>query len=286
MKSIIFLALIGVCACALPGVPYNPYNPTYRPYYQDRPRASLERNAAVLRSVSDVNEGGYYYAYDTENGISAEETGREANGIQAAGGYSYTGDDGQVYSIRYTADANGFQPVGAHIPTPPPIPEAIARALAENARDEASGIFDDGSYHSGKYDSGIFTARAQKPYVPVPVPAYRPYRRIQAHEVGETGKASTVKGAYSYVGDDGKSYTVTYIADEHGFRPQGDHLPTAPPIPAEIAKALEKNARDEANGIVDDGQYHEHHQPQIDQSNQKTQHQEEYTIVDQHGYYH
>lgn len=77
-------------------------------------------------------------------GIQAEETGREANGIQAAGGYSYTGDDGQVYSVRYTADVNGFQAQGAHLPTSPPIPEAIVKALQENARDEAAGIFDDG----------------------------------------------------------------------------------------------------------------------------------------------
>lgn len=78
------------------------------------------------------------------SGIHADESGVEANGIQAVGGYSYTGDDGQVYTVRYTADANGFQPVGAHIPTAPPIPEAIARALQENARDEAAGIYDDG----------------------------------------------------------------------------------------------------------------------------------------------
>ncbi|KAL3276459.1 hypothetical protein HHI36_011840 [Cryptolaemus montrouzieri] len=35
----------------------------------------------------------------------------------------------------------------------------------------------------------------------------------------------------------------------------GDHLPVAPPVPAEILKALEQNAADEARGIVDDGQY-------------------------------
>ncbi|KOB72939.1 Cuticular protein RR-1 motif 19, partial [Operophtera brumata] len=153
---IILAAFVAVCAAAPQyGAfnrynPYNvsptPYNPSYNQYNQNyvRPRTGIERNAAILRSDSVVNEGGYQFAYDTENGIHAEETGVENNGIQAQGGYSYTGDDGQVYSVRYTAGANGFQATGAHLPTPPPVPEAIARALQENARDEAAGIFDDG----------------------------------------------------------------------------------------------------------------------------------------------
>ena len=49
--------------------------------------------------------------------------------IVKQGDYSFTGDDGQVYSLQYVADDNGFQPQGAHLPVAPAIPELIAKAL-------------------------------------------------------------------------------------------------------------------------------------------------------------
>ncbi|XP_063702527.1 myb-like protein Q [Culicoides brevitarsis] len=56
-------------------------------------------------------------------------------------------------------------------------------------------------------------------------------------------EAQVVQGSYSYTSPEGKPISVTYIADENGFRASGNHLPTPPPIPPEIQKSLELIAR-------------------------------------------
>lgn len=76
------------------------------------------------------------FSYETANGISASEYGvykpgpTPDEGVQSSSGsYSYTGPDNVVYTITYTAGLEGFVPQGAHIPTPPPVPEAIQKIL-------------------------------------------------------------------------------------------------------------------------------------------------------------
>ena len=49
---------------------------------------------------------------------------------------------------------------------------------------------------------------------------------------------NTQKGSHYYVSPEGQKITLTFVADENGYQPQGDHLPTPPPIPEEIARML------------------------------------------------
>ncbi|CAG7831349.1 unnamed protein product, partial [Allacma fusca] len=38
---------------------------------------------------------------------------------------------------------------------------------------------------------------------------------------GSTYPVQVIQGSYSYVGPDGKTYSITYVADQNGFQPKG-----------------------------------------------------------------
>lgn len=46
------------------------------------------------------------------------------------------------------------------------------------------------------------------------------------------------QGSYQYAGPDGE-VRVEYVADENGYQPTGNVLPTPPPIPPAIVRLLE-----------------------------------------------
>ncbi|GJQ70338.1 hypothetical protein Trydic_g22772 [Trypoxylus dichotomus] len=46
------------------------------------------------------------------------------------------------------------------------------------------------------------------------------------NNVGTEQESLAVQGQFRYIGPDGVTYTVTYTADENGFKPQGEHIPS------------------------------------------------------------
>lgn len=57
-------------------------------------------------------------------------------------------------------------------------------------------------------------------------------------KAGAEGPVSVVQGGSSYVAPDGSVISIGYTADEFGYHPSGAHLPTSPPIPADIQESL------------------------------------------------
>ncbi|XP_043487518.1 endocuticle structural glycoprotein SgAbd-4-like [Polistes fuscatus] len=93
-----------------------------------------EKVVSESRDLGDTR-GHYSFAYETEGGILQKESGSrkyagtpdETQLIQ--GSVQYNAPDGTPIAMSWTADEFGTQVSGTHIPTPPPIPPAIQRAL-------------------------------------------------------------------------------------------------------------------------------------------------------------
>lgn len=73
----------------------------------------------VLRQDSNIEADGHYnYQYELGNGVSASESG--VGGQSAQGNFAYVSPEGESVSITYTADENGYQAHGSHVPEIPP----------------------------------------------------------------------------------------------------------------------------------------------------------------------
>ncbi|KAG8236548.1 hypothetical protein J437_LFUL016865 [Ladona fulva] len=81
-----------------------------------------------ILQLDDVRDehGQYSLQYVTGDGTTLTESGKlvpndEGDGhvLIKEGIYSYTAPEGNVITVKYVADKNGFQPVGDHLPVAP-----------------------------------------------------------------------------------------------------------------------------------------------------------------------
>lgn len=90
------------------------------------------QNIQIVRQIFDIDPiGNYNYAFETGNQIYVEEQGfqKDQHTHVKQGQYQFTSPEGKNIRVGYTADENGFQPQGADLPTPPPVPPLIKKAL-------------------------------------------------------------------------------------------------------------------------------------------------------------
>ncbi|XP_068216049.1 pupal cuticle protein 20-like isoform X1 [Palaemon carinicauda] len=66
--------------------------------------------------------GEYTFDIETGNGIKRTEAGRQNDGQESEGAWSYTAPEGVPIALTFTAGHQGYVPVGDHLPVPPPLP--------------------------------------------------------------------------------------------------------------------------------------------------------------------
>uniref|UniRef100_A0A1I8QBA3 Pupal cuticle protein Edg-78E n=1 Tax=Stomoxys calcitrans TaxID=35570 RepID=A0A1I8QBA3_STOCA len=90
--------------------------------------AQYNDNDTITRFVSQVNaDGTYGFDFAQSSGLEFREVGQ--GGLFAEGSYQYVSPEGEHISVTYSADETGFHPDSDVLPTPPPIPAYILRAL-------------------------------------------------------------------------------------------------------------------------------------------------------------
>lgn len=73
--------------------------------------------------------------------------------------------------------------------------------------------------------------------------------------VGDKEPAVVASGSYQFTSPEGLPVQITYVADENGFQPQGDVLPTPHPIPEAILRSIAFNEAQERKQPVPYRQY-------------------------------
>ncbi|XP_055910794.1 uncharacterized protein LOC129945159 [Eupeodes corollae] len=227
---IVFVALFAVCAAAPAG------------------------NDVAATAVRDTRANNgldkYDFDFETSSGIQRQEHGvlqkfGENSAIVVNGVASWTSPEGIVVEMKFTADENGYHPILLNIKQ--------GHKFLRNH----SVI----SYHNAYLQPNlkmkfiiVFVALVSVALAASPISSDPRSAEVLRYENtnigvegynyaletsdgksvseeavlknnGKDGESLSVHGKYSYVGPDGVTYEVEYIADENGYQPQGAHLP-------------------------------------------------------------
>ncbi|RZC42799.1 flexible cuticle protein 12, partial [Asbolus verrucosus] len=182
MKLVIVVAALLACAAAAPAP------------QQD------SKTAYIVKQESDnVGLDGYSYSYETSDGTSAQEQGQlqnagsENESIAVRGQFSFIGPDGVTYTVIVLAALL-----------------AVALARPQNKDGEAYIVrSENNNIGVGGYNFNYETSNGVSHD-----------ESAELRNEGREDESIAVRGQYSFVGPDGVTYTVTYIADENGFQPQ------------------------------------------------------------------
>ena len=158
-----------------------------------QPTAYNQQSAAPTQSIIQIlsqedvhpGDGTYRFSFQTENGIEREETGQPkagggygqngqpSGGYVQQGGWSYTDGYGNPVRLTFSADENGYQPVGDVLPTPVPT-EYPVPVVPQAYQGEAS--YSPASARSGPVPARYSPAPAPARYSPAPAPTAAPAR--------------------------------------------------------------------------------------------------------------
>ncbi|MCL4151822.1 UNVERIFIED_CONTAM: hypothetical protein GTU68_049215 [Idotea baltica] len=110
-----------------------------------------DKDAKIIRDDRFHPEAeAYHFEFETENGIKVSEGGQrqgEAQAITSAGEISYPLPNGQIFTLKFVANENGYHPESPFLPVAPvfphPIPQFVLDQIAfaeqqkaERARNE------------------------------------------------------------------------------------------------------------------------------------------------------
>ncbi|XP_045593222.1 cuticle protein AM1199-like [Procambarus clarkii] len=135
MRTFVMFALLAVAAAdKRPLTTYGAPGPA--PHHSAGPQIAIIRDDRVHPDA----QGLYSLDVETEDGIRRQESGGPGGSQQ--GSVSFTFPDGQVFDLKFVADAAGYQPQSSFLPVAPefphPIPQFVLDQIAFAAQEDAA----------------------------------------------------------------------------------------------------------------------------------------------------